>query len=152
MSLNASFITSIMNVKADIYTQTNSQDPNTGAITRQWVYYKTIQCKVEPIKSAGASTRGDSKTFAKSGDAFGYVEKLQLKIKTTQLLSKRWRIENIRSSDNQQVFVEIDRNGKPDSIFEVFSSHAVLDPFGKVSYFEANLQRVPVQDDAPTEA
>jgi hypothetical protein len=151
MSLNASFITSIMNVKADIYTQTNSQDPNTGAIVRQWSYYKTVQCKIEPIKVAGSSTRSDNKTFATSGDAFAYTEKLQLKIKTTELLSKRWRIENIRSSDNQQVFVEIDKNGKPDSMFEVYSSHAVLDPFGKVSYFEATLQRVQVQDNDPTQ-
>lgn len=150
MSLNASFITSIMNVKADIYTQTNAQDPNTGSITRQWSYYKTVQCKIEPVKVGGASTKGDNKSFAPSGDAFGYSEKLQLKIKTTQLLSKRWRIENIRSSDNQQVFVEIDKDGKPDSMFEVFSSHAVLDPFGKVSYFEATLQRVQVQTNATT--
>jgi len=49
MSLNASFITSIMNVKADIYRQTNTQDPNTGAIVRQWSYLKTVQCKVEPV-------------------------------------------------------------------------------------------------------
>jgi hypothetical protein len=152
MSLNASFITSIMNVSADIYKQVNAQDPNTGAITRQWVYLKTVRCKVEPIKSGGASTRGDSKTFAKTGDGIGYSEKLQLKIKTTELLSKRWRIQAIKSSDGQQVFVELDRSGKPDSIFEVYSSHAVLDPFGKVSYFEATLQRVPVQDDAATEA
>lgn len=148
--LNSSFITSIMNVKADIYRQTNTQDPNTGAIIRGWNFFKTIQCKVEPIKVGGASTRSDNKTFAQSGDAFGYSEKLQLKIKTTELLSKRWRIENIRSSDNQQVFVEIDKNGKPDSMFEVFSSHAVLDPFGKVSYFEATLQRVQVQTNDPT--
>ena len=150
MSLNASFITSIMNVKADIYKQTNTQDPNTGAIVRQWSYFKTVQCKVEPVGSNGTSTRSDSKTFAATGDSIGYSEKLQLKIKTTELLSKRWRIENIRSSDNKQVFVEIDKNGKPDSIFEVYSSHGVLDPFGKVSYFEAVLQRVPVQNNATT--
>jgi hypothetical protein len=150
MTLNASFITSIMNVKADVYKQTNSQDQNTGAITRQWQFFNTIQCKVEPIKAGGASTRGDSKTFDK-GPTGGYAEKLQLKIKTTQLLSKRWRIQNIRSSDNKQVFVEIDVNGQPDSIFEVYSSHAVLDPFGKVNYYEATLQRVPLQTDAITE-
>lgn len=143
--LNASFITSIMNTKADIYRQTNTQDPNTGAIVRGWTFYKTIQCKVEPIATGGASVRGDNKNFAGTGDSIGYSEKLQLKIKTTELLSKRWRIDNIRSSDNQQVFVEIDKSGKPDSIFEVYSSHGVLDPFGKVSYFEATLQRVPVQ-------
>lgn len=149
MSLNASFITSIMNVKADIYKQTNAQDPNTGAITRQWSFYKTIQCKVEPVPSGG-TMRGGNKKFNAPGDSIGYDENLVLKIKTTELLSKRWRIENIRTSDNKQIYVEIDRSGKPDSIFEINSSHGVLDPFGKVSYFEAVLQRTPIQDNATT--
>jgi hypothetical protein len=140
---------SIMNMTADIYEQQNVQDPSTGAIIRQWIFKETIACKVEPIKSGGASTRGDSKTFDK-GAASGYAEKLQLKVKSLQLLSKRWRLENIRSSDDQQVFVEIDRYGNPDSLFEVYSSHAVLDPFGKVSYFEAVLQRTPVQSNDKT--
>jgi hypothetical protein len=141
---NSSLISSIMNMTAEVYVQQNIQDPNSGFMSRQWNYDKTIQCKIEPIKSSGASTRGDSKTFDKGIDG-GYAEKLQLKVKSLELLSKRWRINNIRSSDGQQVFVEIDRYNQPDSIFEVFSSHPVLDPFGKVSYFEATLQRVPVQ-------
>ena len=147
--INSSFITSVMNIKADIYEQQNEQDPNTGAIVRQWIYKKTISCKVEPIKT-GSSVRGDSKTFDK-GSSGGYAEKLQLKIKTIDLLSKRWRLENIRTSDNKPVFVEIDRSGNPDSIFEISSSHAVLDPFGRVSYHEATLQRVPVQSNDKTE-
>jgi len=144
-----STMSSIMNMKADVYEQQNTQDPLTGAIAREWVFRETIVCKIEPVKSGGASTRGDSKVFDK-GAYGGYAEKLQLKVKCLQLLSKRWRLENIRSSDNQQVFVEIDRYGKPDSLFEVFSSHAVLDPFGKVSYFEAVLQRNPVQSNDKT--
>jgi len=142
---NSSVVASIMNMTADILIQQNTQNSNTGAIGREWVFEKTIQCKVEPIKSGGASTRGDNKQFDK-GQAGGYSEKLQLRVKGLELLSKRWRITNVRSSDNQQVFIETDRYGDPDTVFEVYSSHAVLDPFGKVSYFEAVLQRVPVQN------
>jgi hypothetical protein len=149
--LNSSFIGSVMNMSADVEIQQNYQDPDSGAIIRGWVYDKTIQCKVEPIKSGGASTKGDSKTFAKTGSAEGYSEKLQLRVKSLELLSRRWRITNIRSSDNKQVFVELDRYGEPDTIFEVFSSHAVLDPFGKVSYYEAVLQRVPIQTNDKTD-
>ena len=139
-----------MNMKADIYSQQNVQDPDTGAVVREWNYKKTIICKVEPIKTGGASTRTDTKVFEK-GQGGGYSEKLQLKVKCLELLSKRHRIEYIKSSDGQQVFVEIDRYGNPDSIFEVVSSHAVLDPFGKISYFEATLQRVPVQTNDKTD-
>lgn len=146
---NSSFIASIMNMKADVYKQQNTQDPETGAVTRQWVYQKTIQCKIEPIKVGGASTRGDNKIYEKTGEG-AYTEKMQLKLKALELMSKRWRIENIRSSDNKSVYVEIDKVDAPDTKFEVTSSHAVLDPFGKISYYESVVTRVQVQDDDPT--
>jgi hypothetical protein len=144
-----SVIGSVMNMSLEVMIQQNVQDPNTGTILREWVYEKTIPCKIEPVKSSGASTRGDNKTFDK-GQTGGYSEKLQLKTKSLELLSKRWRVQNIRSSDGKQVFVEIDRYGNPDSIFEITSSHAVLDPFGKISYYEATMQRVPVQSNDRT--
>lgn len=146
-----SIIGSIMNMSADIYKQQNTQDPNTGAISREWVYEKTIPCKIEPIKSRGTSSKGDNKIFTAGDNAKGgYDENLQLKFKGMQLLSKRWRIGNIRSSDGQQVFIEIDQYGNPDTIFEVSASHAVLDPFGKLSYYEASLHRVPLQNNDKT--
>lgn len=148
---SSSIVGSIMNMTAQIYIQQNVQDPNTGAISRGWVYDKTIPCKVEPIKTRGTNSRGDNKVFNVANNAIGaYDERLQLKIKTSQLLSKRWRIDFIRTSDGKQVFVEIDRYGKPDSIFEVTSSHAVLDPFGKISYYESSMVRVSVQDNDQT--
>ena len=139
-----SFIASIMNIKSDIYIQQNVQDPDTGFINRQWVYNDTVICKIEPMKTSNTSSRSENKTFDKSGQG-GYQEKLQLRVKTLIPLSKRWRIGNIRSSDNKQVYVEIDKIDSPDTFFEIFSSHAVLDPFGKVSHYETIVQRVPVQ-------
>ena len=142
-----SYITSVMNMTAEVYKQQNYQDPNTGSMIREWVYDHKIKCKVEPIKSRGTSTKGDNKIFTASDHAGGqYDERLQLKLKCSELLSKRSRIHTIRASDGRQVFVEIDKYDTPDSIFEVTSSHAVLDPFDKVAYYEANLQRVSVQD------
>ena len=66
----------------------------------------------------------------------------------TSLLSKRWRIQNIRTNKGKTVFVEIDRTGTPDTIFEVMSSHAVVDPFGSVSYYVSVLLRTELQDDS----
>jgi len=146
-----SIIGSIMNMNMEIYVQQNYQDPDTGAVSREWIYEKTIPCKIEPIKSRGTSIKGDNKIFT-AGDKTkaGYDENLQLKVKCLELLSKRWRVSSIRSSDGQQVFVEIDKYDMPDTIFEVSASHAVLDPFGKLSYYEATLHRVPVQDNDKT--
>ena len=134
-----------MNMKADVYTQQNMQDPDTGEVKRQWVYEKTISCKVEPVKVSSNTGRQDSKFFDK-GPSREYTDHLQLKIKCIEQLSKRWRITAIRSSDGKPVYTEIDKYDSPDSIFDINSSHAVLDPFGVVSYNEAMLQRVLVQD------
>lgn len=146
-----SYIGSIMNMYADIYIQQNTQDPDTGAVVREWIYDRTIKCKIEPIKSRGTNTKGDNKIFT-AGDNTkgGYDENLQLKLKGLELLSKRWRVGSIRSSDGKQVFIEIDKYDNPDTMFEISASHAVLDPFGKVSYYEASLHRVPLQNNDKT--
>jgi len=148
---NSSIIASIMNMTAEVYGQQNLQDEDTGAISRQWVYKKTVQCKIEPIKARGTNTKGDNKAFDSTDHAQGgYNEGFQIKFKGLELLSKRWRVGSVRSSDGRQVFVEIDKINQPDTIFEVTSSHAVLDPFGRVSYYEATLHRVNVQDNDKT--
>lgn len=144
-----SLVGSVMNMTANVFIQQNQQSLNSGAITREWVYDSTIRCNISPIKSSGASSKGDGKKFD-SGKYNEYEEKLELKMKCLNPISKRWRISNIRSSDGNQVYTEIDRYDNPDTIFEVVSSHAVLDPFGKVSHYEITLQRVRVQNDNTT--
>jgi hypothetical protein len=148
---NASFIASIMNMTAQVYGQQNVQDTDTGAISRQWVFKKTIPCKIEPIQARGTNTRNDNKSFSTSNNAVAeFDEGLQLKMKTLELLSKRSRIVEIRSSDGNKVFIEIDKIDQPDTIFEISSSHAILDPFGKISYYESTIHRVKVQDNDKT--
>lgn len=144
-----SYIGSIMNMTADVLVQQNQQSEASGMITREWVYDRTIKCKIEPIKSGSGTNRIDNKRFD-IGKHNEYDEKLQLKMKCLTPFSKRWRVTNVRSSDNKQVYFEIDRYENPDTIFDVTSSHAVLDPFGKVSYFEVTLQRVHIQNDNNT--
>ena len=94
--------------------------------------------------------RGNIAILDKQGkviDMMNYDEKMQLKMYCFELMSKRWRIQNIRTSDNQQIFIEIDKYDQPDTIFEVTAAHAVLDPFGKIGYYEAVLLRSEVQTD-----
>lgn len=144
--IDTSFIGTTMNMKADIYVQQRGQDINTGAITRQWVYEKTIQCKIETVKNRGSSSR-NNKVFTKtaSGD---YDEKVQLKMHSLEPMSKRWRIENVRTSDNKPIFIEMDIISQPDTKFEIVGSNAILDPFGKITYYDSILIRNEIQDDA----
>jgi hypothetical protein len=141
-----SYIGSIMNMSADVLIQQNTQSESSGSIKREWLYDRTIQCKIEPLKASGGGNRYDNKRFD-IGTHNEYDEKLQLKMKCLIPMSKRWRVSAIRSNDGKQIFFEIDRYDTPDTIFEVTASHAVLDPFGRISYYEVTLQRVHVQND-----
>jgi hypothetical protein len=142
-----SIISSFMNMTADVLIQQRVQSESSGSITREWVYDQTIQCKVMPVKSSGASIRGDSKTFD-VGKNNEYHEKLELKMTCLMPLSKRWRVSSIKANNGVSIYTEIDKYDNPDTIFEVMSSHAVVDPFGKISYYDVILQRVQVQNDS----
>lgn len=147
--MDNSIIQSVMNMTADIYKQQNKQSQSSGTIQREWVYDRTVRCKIEPIKSGSGGSRYDNKRFD-IGSHNEYDEKLQLKMKSPVRMSKRWRIHSIRTNDGKQVFTEIDKIDNPDTIFEITASHAVLDPFGRISYYEVLLQRVHVQNDQNT--
>lgn len=138
-----SIIGSIMNMKCDVYIQQNAQS-SSGNITREWVYDKTIDCKVEPLKTGGALGRGDNKTFEHS-DNNSYSERFQLKVKSPIPISRRSRISSIRDIAGNVIYKELDRYNQPDMIFDVTANHAEIDPLGRVSYYETTIQRVEVQ-------
>lgn len=143
-----SLIGSIMNMSCDIYVQQNSQT-SSGNVSREWVYDKTVNCRIEPIKLGGASGTTDNKTFD-SGNESRYYEPLQLKMKSPIQISKRSRISSIRDNLGNVIYKEIDRYNQPDMIFEVTASRAEIDPLGKVSYYETTMQRVEVQKNDAT--
>lgn len=137
-----SLIGSIMNMKADVYIQQGTQT-NSGNIAREWVYDRTIDCRVEPI-ALGNSRRTDTKLYDYGTDS-AYIENLQLKMKSPIQISRRSRISAIRSNTGEVVYKEVDRYGQPDMIFEVMANRAEIDPLGNISYYETTLNRVEVQ-------
>lgn len=138
-----SIVGSIMNMTADIYIQQNTQTVS-GNVSREWVYSKTIPCKVEPIKLGGSTNRGDNKTFD-AGPENRYTELFQLKIKSPVPISRRSRVTAVKDNRGAVIYRELDRYGEPDMIFEVTASHAEIDPLGRVNYYEVTVQRVEVQ-------
>jgi hypothetical protein len=135
-----------MNMTADVYVQKATQKSGSGTIEREWIFDHSVQCKVEPLKTRGSSGRSDNKSFS-DGKYDEYSEKLQLKMKMMEPVSKRWRVSGIRTNKGDQVYFEIDKFNHPDTIFDITASHAVLDPFGNISYYEVTLQRVEIQND-----
>jgi len=42
-------IDSVLSMHLDVYKQTEVQDPDTGAIVREWSYYKTVSCHAKGV-------------------------------------------------------------------------------------------------------
>lgn len=131
---------SIFTVTAELLHQITDQDTQTNEITRKWVLLKNIPCSIAPIRESGGSTTSDNKYFTKE-----YIEDLETKMYSREQLSKRWRVTAIKNSKRESLYKEIDRVSTPDTIFEIFSSHPILDIFGNVQYYENHLKRVQVQ-------
>ena len=127
----------------DIYIQKNMQS-DSGAMTRQWVYSETINCKALPVQNKSGRTITDDKAYGTGAE--GYKENVHVKMQAPVRLSKRWRVTNITSADGERVFLEPDKISLDDTIFDIISNHPVLDPFGKIAYYEINLQRAQVQN------
>lgn len=134
-----SYAESYMNMRADIYIQKNCQS-DSGTITRKWLYEKTISCKAEAL----TQYRFGMKKIDQTPE--GFVDNVDLRIKTTEPLSRRWRITGIKGSDGKSVFREMDKISEDDTIFEIRSVLPVTDPFGKISYYEVLLRRATVQN------
>jgi len=138
-----SYINTFMNMNCDVYVQKNAQS-DSGAVTRQWVYDKTIICKAMPVQNKSGRSVTDDKNYTTGVQ--GYNEDVHVKLQSPIRLSKRWRITNIIASDGERVFVEPDKFELNDTIFDVVSNHPVMDPFGKIAYYEINLRRTQVQN------
>lgn len=133
--------TGLLNMTVDVYRQQNIQDENTGAVVRDWVFYKRIPCHIDIMNTEGTSVADNNKQFG-----FEYTEVFRIKMKSTEKLSKRYRLKNIKNRSGQLLFVEQDQIGEPPTVFDIESYHPRLDPFGNLLYYESNLRRSQVQD------
>ena len=132
---------SVFNMTADVFYQITSQDENTNEIDRRWVILKNIKCSINSIRESGGSATSDNKYFSKE-----YTEDLETKMYTSEQLSKRWRVSNVKNNSGLSLYKEVDRVSTPDTIFEVYASHPILDMFGNIQYYENHLRRTMVQD------
>lgn len=131
---------SLFSMSAEILHQIKDQDSDTNEITRRWAVLKPISCAIIPITESGGSATSDNKIFSKE-----YIEELEIKMHTSEQLSKRWRVTSIKNSSKKELYKEIDRISQPNTIFEVYASHPIVDLFGNVQYYENHLKRVMVQ-------
>lgn len=133
----------LMNMTADVYSQENEQDEKSGSIVRRWAFKQNIECFVDIFSHSGSNSPENTKQF---GAVYSEEEKIMLRTRIP--LSKRFRVSNIRNRAGELLFLEQDKIDSPPTIFEIYSYHPRLDPFGQILYYEANIRRVNVQSNS----
>lgn len=133
----AGLVESVMSMKMDVYRQTEAQDVNTGAIKREWSYYKTVNCHVKGIISNSATTRSsDRQTFSNT-----YINEQLIQVRTVEKLTGREKATNIKDSTGKIIWTELDYPTETPTVFEVVGTTPIMDAFGRVIGYSTNMKR-----------
>jgi hypothetical protein len=131
-------VTASYTMLADVYKQFDVQDENTGAIKREWQFHKTVPCYAKGIISNSSSS-------ARSGDRQQFSAKYEnvqiIEIRTTEKLSYREKITNIRTEHSKVIWTELDYPTDTPTVFEVIGTTPMTDPFGDVLAYSSSLKR-----------
>ena len=130
-------VDSVLSMKMDIYRQVDLQNADTGAIVKEWIYYKTVDCSAKGVISNSSSTRTNSI------QSFGtkYTNEEILQVRTSQRLTFREKITNIRDSKNNPIWVELNYPTETPTVFEIIGSTPVTDGFGTVIAYNSVIKR-----------
>ena len=133
----SSLITAMLPMKLDVYRQSDAQDENTGAIKKEWSFYKTIDCHAKGVITNSATTRsGDKQIFSNK-----YTNEQMIQVRTIDRLTLREKISNVRNSDNVVIWTELDFPTDTPTVFELVGTTPITDPFGKVIGYNSTLKR-----------
>lgn len=130
-------IESVFSMKMDVYHQTEMQDPDTGAIKREWNYIKTLSCHAKSIISNSAT--GANGNFQAFRDK--YINEQVIVVRTAERLNFREKVTNIRDSSNTPIWTELDYPSDTPTVFEVIGVTPLTDPFGSVLAYNSVMKR-----------
>ena len=124
-------------MKLDVYRQLDTQNEDTGAIVKEWTYYKTLDCHAKGVVSNSATTRSsDSQIFNNR-----YINDQIIQVRTSDRLTIREKITNIRDSEGNYIWTELDFPSDTPTVFEVIGTTPLTDPFGRVAGYNSALKR-----------
>lgn len=129
-------VDSVLSMNLDVYYQTDVQDPDTGAIKREWNFYKTVSCHAKGVISNSASRVADRQQFSNK-----YVVDQLIEIRTVERLTARQKVTNIRDQKNNYIWTELDFPTETPTVFEVIGTTPMTDPFGNVIAYNSLVKR-----------
>lgn len=130
-------IDSILSMSMDVYKQSDTQDANTGAIKKEWMYVRTVPCHAKGIISNSVTSRsGDKQTFNNK-----YVNDQVIQVRTVERITLREKVTNIADSDGNVIWMELNYPTETPTVFEVIGSTPITDPFGKTIAYNTTMKR-----------
>ena len=130
-------VQSLLPMKLDVYRQIDSQNANTGAIVKLWVYYKTVDCHAKGnISNSSSNTNTDRQSFNNK-----YKNEQSLQIRTEERITLREKITNIRDINSNAIWTELNYPSDTPTVFEITGSTPIVDPFGKVIAYNSTATR-----------
>ena len=130
-------VDSILSMSLDVYKQFEIQDPDTGAIVREWTYYKTIPCHAKGVISNSATTRSsDKQVFSNK-----YTNDQIIQVRTAERLTAREKVTNIKDAHGNPIWQEINYPNETPTVFEVVGTTPMTDPFGSVIGYNSAMKR-----------
>ena len=130
-------IDAVLSMKMDVYRQFDSQNADTGAIIREWQYYKTVDCHAKGVVSNSATTRSSDKQIFDNK----YVNDQIIQVRTSERITAREKVTNIRDTDGNVIWVEINFPTETPTVFEVMGTTPITDPFGRVIAYNSSMKR-----------
>jgi hypothetical protein len=131
-----SIIDGLMSMKLDVYRQEEEQDPNTGAMVKRFMFYKTLDCYARGVIQENVNRNIDKQTFGNT-----YVNSQALEVRTLERLSQREKVKDIRDSNSNIIWYELNYPNNTGTVFEVIGSTPITDPFGTVVGYNTSLKR-----------
>jgi hypothetical protein len=130
-------IQSVLPMKLDVYRQLDTQDPDTGAIKKEWLFYKSVDCHAKGVISNSATTRSSDKQIFNNK----YVNDQIIQVRTEGRLTTREKVTNIRDMSGNYIWVELDFPTETPTVFEVMGTTPLTDPFGRVLGYNSSMKR-----------
>jgi hypothetical protein len=130
-------VDSVMPMFLDVYKQFDLQDPNTGAIKKEWQFDRTVPCSAKGIISNSSSSRtGDRQIMSNK-----YTNDQMLQIRTSEKITLREKITNIRDLDGRVIWEELNFPSNTPTVFELMGITPMTDPFGSVLGYNSTVKR-----------
>ena len=117
---------SLLPYKLDLYIQSDSQDPDTGAIIKEWNYYKTLDCSAKGMVSNSTSTRANDRQQLDNR----YRNEQMIQIRTAEKINIRHKVTSIRNKEGEYIWTELNYPTETPTVFEVVGMTPITDPFG----------------------